>query len=44
MGLEKKIKDDNESMKKVREGRNDYLKGIIKQTANSKERESFSFN
>lgn len=43
MGLEKKIKEDNDSMRRQRTGKNEKLKGIIKQTSQL-EKVSFSFN
>ena len=45
MGLEKKIKEDNDNMKKAREGRNEAVKGIIKQNSTtSSDKANFSFN
>eukprot|EP00347_Sterkiella_histriomuscorum_P007562 403348441 len=46
MGLEKKIQEDNETMRRQKDTKQERLKGIIKQTTqmNSNERVSFSFN
>ncbi len=45
MGLERKIKDDNESMRRNRDDKNEKLKGIIKSTNMlASGRVSFSFN